>query len=67
MYFADVKSKGAYLVAEEYVNLIAQKCIDGTISVPNNFIAILDEIDSIDAQLENIRLDNDAILALINK
>ena len=66
-YFADVKSKGAYLVAEEYVKLIAKKCTNGTISVPNNFSAILDEIDSIDTQLENVWLDNDTRLTLINR
>ena len=66
-YFAKTSSKGAYLIAEEYVRFISEKSINGVLSVPNLFISMLEEIESIDTQLENIWLDNTSRLALINK
>ena len=66
-YFAKVKSEGAYLVAEEYVSLIAQKCPGKTLPVPKKFISILDKINAIDEQLKNVWLDNYSRLVLMNK
>ena len=66
-YFAKTSSKGAYLIAEEYVKFISGKSTNGVLSVPNIFISMLEEIESIDTQLESIGLDNASRVALINK
>ena len=36
-YFSDTKSKASYIVADEYINKIAQTAMDNKVELPNNF------------------------------
>ena len=68
-YFENVESKAAYLIADEYIKLIVEKCcVNGAIQSPQNFIALRERMDEILALLyDNIFLDNDTRHVLMNK
>lgn len=57
-YFASVYSKAAYLVAEEFIQLIANKsCVNGAIAAPKEYIAILNRIDWLEDAANSPMLD----------
>ena len=66
-YFADVKSKAAYLIAEEYIKIIVRLCNGNSIPVPNNYISILNNIDTINEQLKNPTLNDNIRLLMMEK
>lgn len=67
-YFAQVESKAAYLIAEQFIEFIVDKtCVNGVIYAPANYVALFTEIAEIDELLDNIWLDSNTRLMLINQ
>jgi len=67
-YFKSARADAPYLIAEEYVELIAKKCTSGgVLQAPDNYTAILTEIEEINELLENPWLDNETRLVYINQ
>ena len=64
-YFSKTESKGAYLIAEEYVKFIASTSANGVLSLPNKFILLLENIEDLNEKIKNVWLDNETRLALI--
>lgn len=59
-YFADVSSKAAYLIAEEYVKFIAKQSENGVLAIPTRFHEMLNKIDAINTQLADETLNADS-------
>lgn len=67
-YFAQVESKAAYLIAEQFIQFIVDEtCVNGVINAPSNYVDIRNEIAEIDQLLDNIWLDSDTRLILLNQ
>ena len=60
-YFSEVSSKGSYLIAEKYVAFIASQFGNGIIATPNRFNELYDEIADIDAWLDSVAIQSDAV------
>ena len=54
-YFADVKSDAPYLIAEKFINVIAQTTKDGCISLSDIYEENLEEIKEIEQELKEIQ------------
>ena len=60
-YFSLPQSDAPYLIAEEYVKLIAKRCVNGgTMQAPDNYADIVEEIEYIEDELADPLLDEDA-------
>ena len=68
-YFEKVESKAAYLIADEYIKLVVEKCcVNGVIQSPKNYIALRERMDEILTLLsDNVFLDNETRLVLMNE
>ena len=60
-YFGNTASKGAYLIAEEYIMFIASFANGGYIDLPNNYLSILSEIEQLNESLLDTTLSENEI------
>ena len=63
-YFAETESRGAYIIAEKFVYLIADTAINNEISVPNKCKSIFSQLENVQDQLLSPLLDPNTMLAL---
>ena len=53
-YFSNVKSDGSYLIAESYVNKIANLATANKVAFPENLVSLYDDIANIDETIDSI-------------
>lgn len=64
-YFREPSSKGAYLIAEEYVQFMVKFYPDGEVDIPEECVELINQTRDIDIQLSDTTLSDDIRLALL--
>lgn len=66
-YYKAAAAKGAYLIAEMYVQYIASLANGGVINAPENYIELINEIERYDEYILAASSDNNAVIELSNQ